>query len=85
MENGKTKAFINLIISVILTVNMGLTLAGKNPIPFDEGAFTSCASCILAGLSIVWSWWKDNDVTKKAQNIKKAGKEAIANSNTEGE
>ncbi len=64
--NMRVKAIIRLIVMIVLTVNAGLTLAGLNPIPFDESAFTEVATQIAAGISIVWSWWKDAPMTKEA-------------------
>lgn len=62
----RVKAIIRLIVMIVLTVNAGLTLAGLNPIPFDESAFTEAATQVAAGLSILWSWWKDAPMTKEA-------------------
>lgn len=65
--NGKAKAIIRLIVMIVLAVNAALTVAGKNPIPFDETTFTEVATQVAAGLSIIWSWWKNNNVTDAAQ------------------
>lgn len=76
--NMKVKAIIRLMIMIVLTVNAGLTLAGINPIPFDESAFTEAATQVAAGISIVWSWWKNANITEAAQysqTILKAVKE----------
>lgn len=76
--NLRVKAIIRLIVMIVLTVNAGLTLAGINPIPFDESAFTGAATQIAAGISIVWSWWKNANITEAAQysqTILKAVKE----------
>ena len=67
MTNEKTKAIIRLIVMVVLMVNMGLTVAGKNPIPLDENALTEWLTVAAAGISAVYSWWKNNNVTKQAQ------------------
>lgn len=64
--NGKSNAVIRLMVMVVLAVNAALTLAGKNPIPFDESTFTEVATQIAAGLSIIWGWWKNNNVTDAA-------------------
>ena len=48
-------------------VNMGLTVAGKNPIPFDEAQLTEWLTVAATGLSVIWSWWKNNNVTAAAQ------------------
>ncbi len=70
MSNERVKGIIRLIVSAVLTVNMCLTLAGKNPIPFDEEQVTEVLTMIAAGLSGLWMWWKDNNITKKAQATK---------------
>lgn len=67
MKNQKATAIIRLIVQAILLVNMGLTLAGKNPIPFDEATVTEWLTVAAAGISSIWTWWKNNNVTKKAQ------------------
>jgi len=78
MKNERTKAIIRLIVMAALMVNMVLTVAGKNPIPFDEAALTEWLTVAAAGLSTLWSWWKNNNVTaaaQEAQNTLKAIKE----------
>lgn len=67
MKNSKNKALIRLIVTIVLTINAGLTLAGINPIPFDETMFTEVAVQVAAGLSIIWSWWKNANITTAAQ------------------
>lgn len=67
MKNQRTNAIIRLVVMAVLMVNMVLTLAGKNPIPFDEAELTEWLTVAAAGLSTLWSWWKNNNITKKAQ------------------
>lgn len=63
--NGKAKAFVRLAVMVVLTVNSALVLVGKNPIPFDEAAFTEVLTHVITAISMVWAWWKNNNVTKE--------------------
>lgn len=67
MKNETIKAFIRLLVAAILMLNSVLTAKGLNPIPFDETAFSDVALQIATGLSVLWLWWKDNNVTKKAR------------------
>ena len=67
MKNTKVKSVIRLIVQCILLINMGLTLAGKNPIPFDETAVTEVLTMVASGLSTFWIWWKNAPMTKKAK------------------
>lgn len=66
MSNERIKSVARLIVTAVLFVNMALTLAGKNPIPFDETAATEWLTVGLGALSTLWIWWKDNRMTKKA-------------------
>ena len=75
MKNETIKAFIRLLVAAILAFNTVLTAKGINPIPFDETAFSDIALQVATGLSVVWLWWKNNNVTKtakRAQSYKKA-------------
>lgn len=65
--NELYKAIIRLLVTFVLVLNAGLTAKGLNPIPFDESAVTDVLTQLFAAGSIVWSWWKDNNVTKKAR------------------
>lgn len=65
--NELSKSIIRLLVTFVLVLNAGLTAKGLNPIPFDESAVTDVLTQLFAAGSIVWSWWKDNNVTKKAR------------------
>lgn len=64
--SGKKGAIIRIAVLAITLANAILTAAGKNPIPFDETAFTECLSYIISGIAAVWAWWKNSDMTKEA-------------------
>ena len=70
MNNESVKGSIRLIATFILMVNMCLTLVGKNPIPFDETQVTEFLTMLATGLSTVWAWWKNNNMTAKARAAK---------------
>lgn len=63
---GRKGAIIRILVLAITTVNAILTAMGKNPIPFDENAFTECIAYIIQGVSAVWAWWKNNNMTEEA-------------------
>ena len=65
--NELSKAIIRLLVTFVLVLNAGLTAKGLNPIPFDESAVTDILTQLFAAGSIVWSWWKNNNITKKAR------------------
>lgn len=65
--NELSKAIIRLLVTFVLVLNAGLTAKGLNPIPFDESTVTDVLTQLFAAGSIVWSWWKNNNVTKTAR------------------
>lgn len=67
MRNETIKAFIRLLVAAILAFNTVLTAKGLNPIPFDESAFSDVALQVATGLSVLWCWWRNNNVTAKAR------------------
>lgn len=67
MNKELSKAIIRLVVTFILMVNAVLTARGINPIPFDESVFTEWAVYLVSGVSTVWAWWKNNNVTPAAQ------------------
>lgn len=77
MKNETIKAFIRLLVAAILMLNSALTAKGLNPIPFDETAFSDITLQIATGLSVLWVWWKNNNVTGKAQEAQ-AYKKSLA-------
>jgi len=73
-----TKGAIRLIVTAVLLINAYLTSKGINPIPFDESAVTEVLTQVAAGISCVWAWWKDNNMTKSAQEKKTVAEAVIS-------
>lgn len=67
MKNGTQQAIIRLVVTIVLMVNAALTAKGLNPIPFDESLVTECLTYLASGVTAIWAWWKNNNVTAEAQ------------------
>ncbi|NBJ68606.1 MULTISPECIES: phage holin [Clostridia] len=61
------QAIVRLVVLGILLVNQALITMGWNPLPFSEEEIYQGVSAIITVVIAVWAWWKDNPVTKKAQ------------------
>lgn len=61
------QTWVRTLILVIALVNQGLVVLGisKNEIELDSLA--NYASYLLTAVTAVWSWWKNNSFTDKAQ------------------
>lgn len=51
----------------ITWINMILTSKGWNPLPFTETEVGEAVSVVLAFAATIWSWWKNNSLTREAQ------------------
>lgn len=65
------QAVIRLVVLGILLGNQALVTMGWNPLPFSEEEIYTGVSSIATILVAVYTWWKDNPVTKKAQHNEK--------------
>ena len=65
-KNNIAMAITRIIVTGVLFINAMLTMAGKNPIPLDETAVGVVVSGLLSGVAILWSWWKNNNITQNA-------------------
>lgn len=66
MKNIPVNTLIRTIITFLTMINMILTMAGINPIPFAEEELYNTLSALAAGITTIWSWWKNNSITPEA-------------------
>lgn len=66
MNTIKKDTIIRTIVLVIALVNQALTIAGKNPLPFEDGEITEFLSYIFTVAASLWAWWKNNSFTQNA-------------------
>ena len=67
-KNQKIKkgTVIRTIVNGISMINLGLTFAGKNPIPYSETEIYTGLSVAFEVCTNLWTWWKNNSFTKHA-------------------
>lgn len=73
MEVQKISAgtIARLVLLLLALVNSALTAAGKSPIPIDEEGVQQFITLAFLGITSLWAYWKNNDITKKARTKKK--------------
>ncbi len=64
---GTIARFVLLLLAL---VNSALTAAGKSPIPIDEEGVQQFITLAFLGITSLWAYWKNNDITKKARTKK---------------
>lgn len=62
--NERIKAILRGIFMVILAVNA--TLVAKGVSPLDNTVLTEVLSYILGAVAVIWTWWKNNNITDAA-------------------
>lgn len=60
-------ALTRLSVLLILLVNQFLVTLGWNPLPFSEEQIYEAVSGVATFAAAVWAWWKNNNMTKEAQ------------------
>lgn len=61
---------IRTLLFLLAWLNQFLVVNGYSPLPFDnEQAEVIISSVITFALSL-WTWWKNNDITRKARQKK---------------
>lgn len=64
---GTITRFVLLLLALI---NSALTAAGKSPIPIDEEGIQQFITLAFLGITSLWAYWKNNDISKKARTKK---------------
>ena len=59
MNTIKKDTIIRTIVLVMALVNQALTIAGKNPLPFEDEEITEFLSYIFTVAASLWAWWKN--------------------------
>ena len=62
----KKETIIRTIILALALLNQFLTAFGKSPIPIEDETLNQLISAVFTISASVWSWWKNNSVTKNA-------------------
>lgn len=62
----KKETIVRTAVTLLALVNSVLTMTGKNPLPWSEEELYSGVSAILAVITTIWSWWKNNSFTHEA-------------------
>jgi len=61
------QAIIRLVVLAILLINQTLITMGWNPLPWSEDDIYDGVSSVATVVMAIWAWWKNNSVTKEAQ------------------
>ncbi|MCA1183622.1 phage holin [Bacillus licheniformis] len=67
IENISAGTVARFVLLALALVNQTLTMTGNSPIPVDEEGVQQFISLAFMGVTSLWAYWKNNDVTKKAR------------------
>jgi len=67
IENISAGTVARFVLLALALVNQTLTMTGRSPIPVDEEGVQQFISLAFMGVTSLWAYWKNNDVTKKAR------------------
>ena len=61
------QAITRLVVLAVLLLNQVLITLGWNPLPFSEDQIYEAVSSVATVIVAIYTWWKNNSVTKEAQ------------------
>ena len=67
MNNIKSDTIIRTVVLGISLINQIIVMCGLNPLPFADDEIYAFVSTLVTVAAAVWSWWKNNSITKSAQ------------------
>ena len=67
----KADTIARTIVLVLALLNQILAIFGKEQIPIAEDNIYQLVSILFTIGAAVWSWWKNNNVTKAAQDAQR--------------
>ena len=70
---------IRTVIMLISLVNSVMVMLGKTPLPWENDELYGGLSAVLAVLTTLWSWWKNNSFTQNAIKADAYMKELMKN------
>ena len=66
MNTVKKDTIVRTIVLIVALINQALTIAGKNPLPFENEEIVNVLSYVFTAAASLWAWWKNNSFTKNA-------------------
>lgn len=70
--NEKWKAILRLALFSLPLLNAILVMANMSPLPIDEHQLENLFLTVGGFVAAIFAWWKNNDLTKRAQLKKEA-------------
>ena len=67
MSKVKTDTIVRTVVLGISLINQIIVMCGLNPLPFADDERYAFVSTLVTVAAAIWSWWKNNSLTKSAQ------------------
>ncbi|PLS24197.1 hypothetical protein BLI708_08710 [Bifidobacterium imperatoris] len=62
----RTKSIVLLLVQLFSVLQTGLSIAGVAALPFTTDQVSTAITGVIAVVSSVWSWWRNNNMTGAA-------------------
>ena len=72
MDKG---SLIRTLVLAIALINQLLTASGKSPLPIEDETVDLLVSSVFTVVVAIWTWWKNNYISKKGQQQKEVLKD----------
>ena len=58
---------VRTVVLFVALLNQSLVLAGYSPLPFEDKQVENGVTIVLTVVASIWTWWKNNAVTRQAR------------------
>lgn len=62
-----TQLIVRIIVSIIAVINLCAAQFGFNPLNIEEESVYTAVSLVVAIVTWIWGFWKNNNFTKNAK------------------
>lgn len=66
-KDARAIAITRLVVSIITIANLALCAIGWSPLELEDDIIYDLVSLIVAIIANIWVWWRNNNVTRAAQ------------------
>jgi SPP1 family holin len=70
MNKVDTGTIVRTVVLFVALINQGLAAFGYSALPFGDKEIELFISTIITVVTALISWWKDNNITRKARRNK---------------
>ncbi|WP_203364740.1 phage holin [Bacillus sp. REN10] len=67
MNKIETGTIVRTVVLFVALLNQSLVMMGYSPLPFTNEEVEHAVTAVFTIAASLWTWWKNNNITRKAR------------------